>query len=330
MLLPFSSSILVLNYCGVEIMGTIYNNIAETIGGTPLIRLQRVIDPQQAEVLAKLEFQNPGGSVKDRIALSMVQSAEESGQIGPGTILLEPTSGNTGIGLAMVAAAKGYPCTLVMPDTMSIERRKLLKAFGAELVLTPGSEGMSGAIRAAAEMAARDQRYFIPQQFENPANPAIHRSTTAEEIWQACEGELDYFIAGVGTGGTISGVGAVLKQRIAHLRVIAVEPDDSPVLSGGAPGPHKIQGIGPGFVPQILDREVIDAIVRVKNEDAFEMARRLPREEGILAGISAGAAVFAAAQLARDNENQGKRFVVIIPSNGERYLSTLLFADLDV
>jgi cysteine synthase len=312
------------------LMNRIYGNIAELIGNTPMIRLQRVIDPQFAEVLVKLEYQNPGGSVKDRIALSMTESAEAAGQLGPGTIILEPTSGNTGIGLAMVAAAKGYACTLVMPDTMSIERRKLLKAFGAELVLTPGSEGMQGSIRVAEEMAAQDARYFIPQQFENSANPAIHQRMTAEEIWQSCEGELDFFVVGVGTGGTITGAGLELKERIPGLRVIAVEPADSAVLSGQPAGPHKIQGIGAGFIPKIMDTSVIDEIIRVDNDSAFEMARRLPREEGILAGISSGAAVFAADQLAQRPENQGKRFVVIIPSNGERYLSTALFADLEI
>jgi len=258
----------------------------------------------------------------------MIEAAEAAGRIGPDTIILEPTSGNTGIGLAMVAAAKGYKCTLVMPDTMSIERRKLLRAYGAELILTPGAEGMRGAIRVANEMAAADPRYFIPQQFENPANPAIHRRTTAEEIWRDTDGRLDIFVSGVGTGGTLTGVGEVLKPRLPHLKIVAVEPAASPVLSGGKPGPHKIQGIGAGFVPAVLKTELIDEIIQVTNEDAFAMARRVPVEEGILVGISSGAAIHAAVQVAKRPENAGKRIVVIVPSNGERYLSTALFADL--
>jgi len=292
------------------------------------VRLNKITVGLGAEVLAKLEFQNPGGSVKDRIALSMIAAAEAAGLIGPDTILVEPTSGNTGIGLAMVAAAKGYRCTLVMPDTMSVERRKLLRAFGAELVLTPGSEGMRGAIRLATEMAASDPRYFMPQQFENPANPEVHRRTTAEEIWQDTEGRLDIFVAGVGTGGTITGVGQVLKPRLPGLRIVAVEPADSPVLSGGKPGPHKIQGIGAGFVPGILDMSLVDEIVQVTNDEAISMARRLPVEEGILVGISSGAAIHAALQVAGRPESAGKRIVVIVPSYGERYLSTALLADL--
>ncbi len=310
-------------------MSHIADNITELIGNTPLVRLRNVTKGAHAEVLAKLEFQNPGGSVKDRIALSMIEAAEAAGKLGPDTIILEPTSGNTGIGLAMVAAAKGYRCTLVMPETMSLERRKLLRAYGAELVLTPGSEGMRGAIRVANEMAASDPRYFIPQQFENPANPAIHRRTTAEEIWRDTDGQLDIFVSGVGTGGTLTGVGQVLKPRLPHLRIVAVEPADSPVLSGGKPGPHKIQGIGAGFVPAVLETGLIDEIIRVTNEEAFEMARRLPREEGLLVGISSGAAVHAALQVACRPENAGKRIVVIVPSNGERYLSTALFAHLE-
>ena len=309
-------------------MSNIANNITELIGNTPLVRLRRVTEGAQAEVLAKLEFQNPGGSVKDRIALSMIEAAEAAGKLGPDTIILEPTSGNTGIGLAMVAAAKGYRCTLVMPETMSLERRKLLKAYGAELVLTPGSEGMKGAIRVATEMAAADARYFIPQQFENPANPEIHRRTTAEEIWRDTDGKLDIFVCGVGTGGTLTGVGQVLKSRLPGLKIVAVEPADSPVLSGGKPGPHKIQGIGAGFVPGVLETELIDEIIQVSNDEAIAMARRLPVEEGLLVGISSGAAIHAALQVAQRPENAGKRIVVIVPSNGERYLSTVLFADL--
>jgi cysteine synthase len=309
-------------------MTRIAENVTELIGNTPLVRLNKITVGIGAEVLAKLEFQNPGGSVKDRIALSMIEAAEAAGQIGHDTILVEPTSGNTGIGLAMVAAAKGYHCTLVMPDTMSLERRKLLRAFGAELILTPGSEGMRGAIRLATEMAASDPRYFMPQQFENPANPEVHRHTTAEEIWQDTDGRLDIFVAGVGTGGTITGVAQVLKPRLPDLRIVAVEPADSPVLSGGLPGPHKIQGIGAGFVPTVLDMRLVDEVVQVTNDEALGMARRMPVEEGILVGISSGAAVHAAIQVARRPENTGKRTVVIVPSYGERYLSTALFADL--
>jgi cysteine synthase A len=305
----------------------IANSITDLIGNTPLVRLNRITAGIGAEVVAKLEFQNPGGSVKDRIALSMIAAAESAGLIGPDTILIEPTSGNTGIGLAMVAAARGYRCTLVMPDTMSIERRKLLRAFGAELILTPGSEGMRSAIRLAAEMSASDPRYFMPQQFENPANPEVHRRTTAEEIWQDTDGRLDIFVAGVGTGGTITGVGQVLKPRLPGLRIIAVEPADSPVLSGGTPGSHKIQGIGAGFVPAVLDMSLVDEIMQVTNDEALLMARRMPVEEGILVGISSGAAIHAALQVAGRPESAGKRIVVIVPSYGERYLSTPLFAD---
>jgi cysteine synthase A len=281
-----------------------------------------------AEVLLKLEFFNPASSVKDRIGLSMIEAAEAAGKIGPDTIILEPTSGNTGIGLAFVAAARGYRCVLVMPDTMSLERRKLLRAFGAELVLTPGSEGMNGAIRLAQEMAAGDSRYFIPQQFENPANPLIHRRTTAEEIWRDTDGQVDILVAGVGTGGTITGVSEVLKARNPEFYTVAVEPADSPVLSGGRPGPHKIQGIGAGFVPTVLNTALIDEIITVENEQALGMARRVAAQEGILVGISSGAAIWAALQLAHRPDNAGKRLVTIIPSCGERYLSTALFADL--
>ena len=309
-------------------MSRIINDITELIGNTPLVKLRRVTAGAPAEVLAKLEFQNPGGSVKDRIALSMIEAAEAAGKLGPDTIILEPTSGNTGIGLAMVAAAKGYKCALVMPDTMSIERRKLLRAYGAELILTPGAEGMRGTIRVATEMAAADPRYFIPQQFENPANPDIHRRTTAEEIWRDTDGHFDILVSGVGTGGTLTGVGEALKPRLPGLKIVAVEPTASPVLSGGKPGPHKIQGIGAGFVPGVLQTGLIDEIIQVTNEEAFAMARRVPVEEGILIGISSGAAIHAAVQVASRPENAGKRIVVIVPSNGERYLSTALFADL--
>jgi cysteine synthase len=309
-------------------MGKIANNVTELIGNTPLVRLGRITRGVQAEILAKLEFQNPGGSVKDRIALNMIAAAEAAGIIGADTVLIEPTSGNTGIGLAMVAAAKGYRCILIMPDTMSMERRKLLRAFGAELILTPGSEGMRGAIRLATEMAASNPSYFMPQQFENPANPEVHRRTTAEEIWRDTDGKLDIFVAGVGTGGTITGVAQVLKPRLPGLKFVAVEPADSPVLSGGAPGPHKIQGIGAGFVPGVMDTSLVDEIIQVSNDEAFVMARRMPAEEGILVGISSGAAIHAALQVAGRPDSAGKRIVVIVPSYGERYLSTALFADL--
>ncbi len=306
----------------------IANDVTALIGNTPLVRINRLTRGCAAEVLAKLEFQNPAHSVKDRIGLSMIEAAEKAGRIKPDTIILEPTSGNTGIGLAMVCAARGYKCTLVMPDTMSKERRMLLRAYGAELVLTPGAERMNGAINKANEMAAADARYFIPQQFENPANPEVHRRTTAEEIWRDTDGKVDFLVSGIGTGGTITGVGEVIKARKPSFRAIAVEPEASPVLSGGQPGPHPIQGIGAGFVPKVLNTSVYDEIVRVKNEDAMETARRMAREEGLLVGISSGAAVWAALEVANREQNRGKQIVVIIPSFGERYLSTPLFASL--
>jgi cysteine synthase len=307
---------------------SIAENINELVGHTPLVRLRRVTEGAGADVVAKLEYFNPGGSVKDRIGVAMLDAAEEAGLIKPDTIILEPTSGNTGIALAMVAAARGYKLVLTMPDTMSNERRILLRAYGAEIVLTPGKEGMPGAIAKAEELAKSDQRYFIPQQFENPANPAIHRATTAEEVWKQTDGKVDIFIAGVGTGGTITGVGQVLKERKPDVKVIAVEPSASPVLSGGQKGPHPIQGIGAGFVPPVYDEDVVDEVIQVGNEEALELARRLASEEGLLAGISSGAAVVAALEVARRPENKGKQIVVVLPSNGERYLSTVLFSDL--
>ena len=309
-------------------MARIADDITQLVGNTPLVRLRRVTDGAVAEVLAKLEFFGPAHSVKDRIGVAMIDAAERDGLIGPDTIIVEPTSGNTGIALAMVAAARGYKIVLTMPETMSKERRQLLRAYGAELILTPGPEGMGGAIAKATELANSDPKYFMPQQFENPANPAIHRTTTAEEIWRDTDGAVDFLVGGVGTGGTITGTGQVLKERNPDLKVIAVEPAASPVLSGGQKGPHPIQGIGAGFVPAILDTSVIDEVVQVANDDAFALARRVAKEEGILVGISSGAAVWAALQVASRPENAGKRIVVIIPSFGERYLSTALFADL--
>lgn len=306
----------------------IANNITELIGRTPLVRINRLAAGAPATIAAKLEFFNPGGSVKDRIGLSMIEAAEAAGRLRADTIILEPTSGNTGIGLAFVAAAKGYQCTLVMPETMSMERRLLLRAYGAELVLTPGAEGMKGAIRKAEEMAAADSRYFIPQQFMNPANPAIHRTTTAEEIWNDTDGQVDILVSGVGTGGTITGIAEVIKARKPSFQAIAVEPAASPVLSGGQPGPHKIQGIGAGFVPGVLNTAIIDEVITVSNDDAFTTARRAAAEEGLLVGISSGAILYAAIQVASRAENAGKLIVAIIPSNGERYLSTDLFAHL--
>jgi cysteine synthase len=306
-------------------MGKIYRDIAETIGRTPLVRLNRITAGLGAKIVVKLESRNPGGSVKDRIGLSMIDSAEREGKITPGTTIIEPTSGNTGIALAMVAAARGYKLILTMPDTMSIERRKLLKAFGAEIVLTPGSERMPGAIAKAEELARNIPGSFIPQQFENPANPRVHRETTALEIWDDTEGQVDFLVSGVGTGGTITGVAEVLKARKPSVIAIAVEPTGSPVLSGGQAGPHKIQGIGAGFVPRVVRVDLIDEIIQVTDEEAIAMGRRLANEEGILAGISSGAAVAAAIRVAARSENVGKLIVVVLPDTGERYLSTALF-----
>jgi cysteine synthase len=306
----------------------IAEDVTQLIGNTPLVRLRRVTGNAPAQVVAKLESYNPAHSVKDRIGVAMIDAAERDGLIGPDTVILEPTSGNTGIALAMVCAARGYRCVLTMPETMSTERRLLLRRLGAELILTPGPDGMPGAIAKAEELAKSDQHYFIPQQFENPANPAIHRATTAEEVWRDTEGAVDIFVAGVGTGGTITGVGEVIKARKPSVQMVAVEPAASPVLSGGQKGTHPIQGIGAGFVPAVLDMDIIDEIVQVANDDALETARRLAREEGLLVGISSGAAVWAAIQQAHRPENAGRLIVVVVPDFGERYLSTALFADL--
>ena len=306
----------------------IADDITQLIGNTPLVRLRRVTEGAGAQVAAKLEFFNPAGSVKDRIAVSMIDAAEQAGLVGPGTVVVEPTSGNTGIALAMVCAARGYRCIFTMPETMSRERRMLLRGYGAELVLTPGPLGMAGAIAKAEEIAKGEGSFFVPQQFENPANPAIHRATTAEEIWSDTDGLVDIVVAGVGTGGTITGVGQVLKERKPTVQVVAVEPSASPVLSGGEKGPHPLQGIGAGFVPGVLDTGLLDEIVTVDSDDAFATSRRMAREEGLLVGISSGAAIWAALEVARRPANAGKLVVVIVPSFGERYLSTALFEGL--
>jgi cysteine synthase len=306
-------------------MPKINENLTELIGRTPLLRLHRITAGIDADIVVKLESFNPAGSVKDRIGYAMIKDAEEKGLIKKDTVIIEPTSGNTGIALAFVAAAKGYRLILTMPDTMSVERRNLLKAYGAEVVLTPGAERMPGAIKKAEELAKEIPNSFIPQQFKNPANPAIHRATTAEEIWEDTDGKVDIVVSGVGTGGTVTGISEVIKPRRAGFQAIAVEPQESAVLSGGLPGPHQIQGIGAGFVPDVLNLKIVDEVFKVKSQEAIETARRLAREEGLLVGISSGAAAFAAFQVAKRNENKGKLIVAILPDTGERYLSTPLF-----
>ncbi len=306
-------------------MAKIASFISELIGRTPLLRLNRVTAGCKGQVIAKLESFNPCGSVKDRIGYAMIEAAEKAGLIKKDTVILEPTSGNTGIALAFICAAKRYPLVLTMPDSMSTERVHLLRMFGAEVILTPGKEGMTGAVRMAEEMASKDARYFIPQQFKNPANPEIHRKTTAQEIWEDTDGQVDVIVAGVGTGGTISGISEVLKNRKPESRVVAVEPKNSPVLSGGRPGPHKIQGIGAGFVPEVFRADLVDEVIEVSDEDAGGMARKLAKEEGVLAGISSGAAAWAAVEIAKRRESEGKMIVVILPDTGERYISTRLF-----
>ncbi len=306
-------------------MARIANVVSELVGHTPLLRLNRVTAGCKGEVIAKLESFNPCGSIKDRIGVSMIEAAEKAGLIKRDTIILEPTSGNTGIALAFLCAAKGYPLVLTMPDTMSVERIHLLKIFGADLILTPGNEGMTGAVRLAEEMASKDSRYFIPQQFRNAANPAIHRKTTALEIWEDTDGGVDAVVAGVGTGGTITGISEVLKQKKTGLKAIAVEPENSSVLSGGRPGPHRIQGIGAGFIPEVFRMDLVDEVIKVSDENAGLLTKRLAKEEGILAGISSGAAVWAAIEVAKRQENEGRKIVVILPDTGERYISTWLF-----
>ena len=306
-------------------MAKIANCISELIGHTPLLRLSRITVGCKGEVIAKLESFNPCGSVKDRIGYSMIEAAEKAGLIREDTVILEPTSGNTGIALAFLCAAKGYRLVLTMPDTMSAERIHLLRMFGAEMILTPGNDGMTGAVKAAEEMASKDARYFIPQQFKNPANPEVHRKTTAVEIWEDTDGQVDVLVAGVGTGGTISGISEALKKRKPGCKAIAVEPENSPVLSGGRPGPHKIQGIGAGFVPEVYRVDLVDEVIKVSNEEAGALARRLAKEEGVLAGISSGAAAWAAVEVAKRQDSKGKMIVVILPDTGERYISTWLF-----
>ncbi|MFF0817961.1 cysteine synthase A [Rhodococcus sp. NPDC003318] len=306
-------------------MSQIYNNVTELVGRTPLVRLNRLTDGVQAQVVAKLEFYNPANSVKDRIGVAIIDAAEKSGELEPGGTIVEGTSGNTGIALAMVAAARGYKVILTMPETMSTERRVMLRAYGAEIVLTPGAEGMAGAVAKAEEIVGQTENAILARQFANPANPAIHRATTAEEVWADTDGEVDIFVAGIGTGGTLTGVGQILKERKPGVKIVGVEPADSPILTGGQPGPHKIQGLGPNFVPDILDREVYDEIIDVKLDDAIETARSLGTDEGILGGISAGANVWGALELAKRPENAGKLIVVVVPDFGERYISTPLF-----